>query len=73
MAMLGGHPFLVRLALYRISCQDITLEQLLKTAPTMQMYQLQRMGLVQLDGNEVMPRCNLYREYFRARLKGECR
>jgi len=113
MAMLGGHPFLVRLALYRISCQDITLEQLLKTAPTesgifidhlrrhlvslqqnpqlamtfkkvvtedasvqvepMQMYQLQRMGLVQLDGNEVMPRCNLYREYFRDRLKGECR
>jgi hypothetical protein len=105
MAMLGGHPFLARLALYRISCQDITLEQLLKTAPTesgifidhlrrhllslqqnpelatvfkkvvttdssvqlepMQMYHLQRMGLVQLNGNEVMPRCNLYRQYFR--------
>jgi DNA-binding Xre family transcriptional regulator len=104
-AMLGGHPFLVRLALYRISRQEVTLEQLLQTAPTesgifidhlrrhllslqenpelaaafkkvvttdtsvqlesMQVYQLQRMGLVQLDGNKVMPRCNLYRQYFR--------
>lgn len=108
MAMLGGHPFLVRLALYRISRQETTLEQLLQTAPTesgifidhlrrqlislqqnpelaaalkkvvstdesvqlepIQVYQLQRMGLVQLDGNKVMPRCNLYRQYFRARV-----
>lgn len=108
MAMLGGHPFLIRLALYRISCQEITLEQLLQTAPTesgifidhlrrhlislqhnpelatafkkvvttdesvqlepMQVYQLQRMGLVQLEGNKVMPRCNLYRQYFRSSL-----
>ena len=105
MAMLGGHPFLIRLALYRISRQEIGLEQLLQTAPTesgifidhlrrhlislqhnpelaaafknvvttdesvqlepMQVYQLQRMGLVQLDGNQVTPRCNLYRQYFR--------
>ncbi len=104
MAMLGGHPFLIRLALYRISRQEVTLEQLLQTAPTesgifidhlrrhlvslqqnpelaaafkkvvatqqsvqlepIQLYQLQRMGLVQLDGNKVMPRCNLYRQYF---------
>ena len=109
-AMLGGHPFLVRLAFYRISRQETTLEQLLQTAPTesgifidhlrrhliglqqnpelaaafkkvvttdesvqlepIQVYQLQRMGLVQLDGNKVMPRCNLYRQYFRARVHG---
>lgn len=108
MAMLGGHPFLVRLAFYRIVAEETTLEQLLQTAPTesgifidhlrrhlislqqnpelvaafkkvvstqesvqlepIQVYQLQRMGLVQLDGNKVMPRCNLYRQYFRARV-----
>jgi Flp pilus assembly protein TadD len=34
MAMLGGHPYLVRVALYHIRRQDITLEQLLQTAPT---------------------------------------
>jgi hypothetical protein len=27
------------------------------------------MGLVKLQGNEVMPRCDLYRQYFRVRLK----
>jgi hypothetical protein len=32
-----------------------------KTSLTNRIYQLQRMGLVQLNGNEVMPRCNLYR------------
>ncbi len=104
MAMVGGHPFLVQLAFYRIGRQEVTLEQLLLSSPTesgiyidhlrrhlvnlqqnrelaaafkkvvttdasvqlepMQVYQLQRMGLVQLDGNEVTPRCNLYRQYF---------
>jgi serine/threonine-protein kinase len=34
MAMLGGHPYLVRLALYHIARQDIALEQLLREAPT---------------------------------------
>jgi hypothetical protein len=108
-AMVGGHPYLVRLALYHIRRQDVTLKQLLQAAPTeagiysdhlrrhlaslqenleltaafkkvvtkdspiqlepMQVYQLQRMGLVQLQGNDVMPRCNLYRQYFRERLR----
>ncbi|MEM7762022.1 MAG: AAA-like domain-containing protein, partial [Cyanobacteria bacterium P01_A01_bin.40] len=27
-------------------------------------YQLYSMGLVQLKDNQVIPRCNLYREYF---------
>ncbi|OUL21914.1 hypothetical protein BV378_25780 [Nostoc sp. RF31YmG] len=32
--MVGGHPFLVRLALYKIARQERTLAQLLQTAPT---------------------------------------
>ena len=34
MHLLGGHPFLVRVALYYIARQDITLEALLKNAAT---------------------------------------
>ena len=34
MAMVGGHPYLVRLALYRIAQQDLTLSKLLAEAPT---------------------------------------
>lgn len=34
MAMIGGHPFFTRLALYKVANQEITLTQLLKTAPT---------------------------------------
>ena len=30
----------------------------------MQIYQLYSMGLVKLKDNQVIPRCNLYREYF---------
>lgn len=33
-AMVGGHPYLVRWALYHLAHQDMTLEQLLKDAPT---------------------------------------
>jgi hypothetical protein len=108
MEMVGGHPYLVRVALYSIRRQELVLEQLLQTAPTeagifsshlrrhlenfqedlelaaafkkvvsadslvrlesMQLFKLQSMGLVQLEDNEVMPRCKLYREYFRDRL-----
>lgn len=108
MAMVGGHPYLVRLALYHIARQEITLTQLLATAPTdsglygdhlrrhlwnlsqhpelaaalsqvvardspvqlesIQGFKLHSMGLVQLQGNEVTPSCNLYRQYFRVRL-----
>lgn len=108
MVMVGGHPYLVRLALYYIARQEITLPQLLETAPTdaglysdhlrrhlwnlsqhpelaaalykvvsadspVQLesipgFKLQSMGLVHLRGNEVTPRCNLYRDYFRVRL-----
>lgn len=34
MAMIGGHPYLVRLAMYYISTQEVTLDQLLQEAPT---------------------------------------
>ncbi|MEG4210972.1 AAA-like domain-containing protein [Microcoleus sp. S13_B4] len=34
MALVGGHPFLVRLAMYRIARQDVTLNHLLKSATT---------------------------------------
>lgn len=105
MAMVGGHPFLVRLALYHITRQDITLTQLLQTAATesgfygehlrrqglivtqqpelaaairevvattspvklqaVARFKLHGIGLVKLQGDEVTPRCELYRQYFR--------
>ncbi|MBW4617484.1 MAG: AAA-like domain-containing protein [Desmonostoc vinosum HA7617-LM4] len=34
MDMVGGHPGLVNLSLYHLNCGDITLSQLLETAPT---------------------------------------
>lgn len=108
MAMVGGHPYLVRVALYHLARQDTTLDPLLQTAPTesglygdhlrrhlwnleqrpemaaavkrivatsspvrlesVQAFQLHSMGLVNLQGNDVMFRCDLYRQYFRDRL-----
>ncbi len=105
MGMVGGHPYLVRLALYEVNSGNITLEQLLIEASTeagiysnhlrrnleilrqsselvkafknvvassepveldsMQIYKLHSMGLVQRKDNQVIPRCHLYRDYFR--------
>ncbi len=107
-AMVGGHPYLIRLALYHIARNDITLDNLLETASTeaglygdhlrrqlwtlgqhpelalamkqvlattepvqldfMQAFKLHGMGLVNLQGNQVTLRCNLYRQYFGSRL-----
>jgi hypothetical protein len=104
MAMVRGHPFLIRLALYHLARQDVTFQQLLQDAPTaagvysdhlrrclgnlnqqpelasalkqvvtaespvqlesFAVYQLDSMGLVQLNGNQVTPSCELYRQYF---------
>ncbi|MFN6526989.1 AAA-like domain-containing protein [Nostoc sp. ChiSLP03a] len=109
MAMVGGHPYLVRVALYHIAKQDTTLNLLLQTAPTeagpysdhlrrhlwnleqrpelataikkvvantspvrldsIQCFKLLSMGLLQQQGNDVTPRCDLYRQYFRDRLR----
>jgi hypothetical protein len=32
---------------------------------SMKIYKLHSMGLIRKQNNQVMPRCNLYREYFR--------
>ena len=108
MAMVGGHPYLIRLALYHLARQDTTLGRLLQTAPThagvysdhlrrclsnikqqselasalkqvvsvetpLQLqssivYQLDSMGLIYLDGNQISPSCELYRQYFNVNL-----
>lgn len=108
MAMVGGHPYLVRWALYRLACKDVTLEKLLQDAPTdagiyeghlrrhldtltenpslaealeqvvtstepvrletMQAYKLYSIGLIKRMGDRVMPRCELYQQYFREHL-----
>ncbi|NEP77470.1 MAG: hypothetical protein F6K39_04355 [Okeania sp. SIO3B3] len=34
MSMVGGHPYLIRLALYKISQEELTIERFLKEAPT---------------------------------------
>jgi hypothetical protein len=109
MAMVGGHPYLVRMALYEVARGDCTLPDLLQTAPTeaglycdhlrrhlwnleqrpdmvtavkrlvaatqpvrlesVQAFQLNSMGLVHLQGNDVAFRCDLYRQYFGDRLR----
>jgi AAA-like domain len=102
--MVGGHPYLVRLALYYLAKGQMTLNQFLQEAPTeagiysdhlrkylevlenapdlaaayqkvvtsaepveldsMQIYQLHSQGLIKRRDNQVIPHCNLYREYF---------
>ncbi len=104
--MVGGHPYLIRLALYHLSRQGVTLGQFLQDAPThagvysdhlrcclgylkqqpelasalkqvvtaqspvqlesVPVYQLDSMGIVHLNGNQVTPSCELYRQYFSA-------
>ncbi|MBW4518122.1 MAG: AAA-like domain-containing protein [Scytolyngbya sp. HA4215-MV1] len=108
MQVVGGHPYLVRVALYYITRGETTLKQLIESAPTeaglysdhlrrhlwnleqrpelihaihkvmtshepvrlesVQAFQLHSMGLIHLQGNEVVPRCDLYRQYFYDRL-----
>lgn len=108
MSIVGGHPYLVRVALYHIAQQETTLEGFLDIAPTeaglygdhlrrhlwnlqqhpklaaafakvvtasepvelesVQAFKLHSMGLVQLQGNYVTPRFNLYRQYFSIKL-----
>jgi serine/threonine-protein kinase len=110
MAMVGGHPYLIRLALYHVAQQDLTLAQLLQAAPTdagifgehlrrhlwnlqqhpelaqafeqvimsenpvalksILAFKLNGMGLVNLQGNDVVLRHeSLYRPYFHSRLR----
>jgi AAA-like domain len=102
--IVGGHPYLVRLAMYEVSYQNARLEKLLQEAATeagiysnhlrrhleilqktpelaialkkvvassepieldsMHIYKLHSMGLVRRQNNYVLPRCNVYRDYF---------
>ncbi len=104
MKMIGGHPYLIRLALYHLAQQETTLTQLLEKAATLDglysdylrshlttlqknpdlipslkqvletensvhldaiaAYKLESMGLVHLDGDNVRPSFELYRQYF---------
>lgn len=108
MAIVGGHPYLVRVALYHISQSELTLDELKESAiadagiysdhlrrqlwnleeypelaagmreiaaadspvqlKAMQAFKLDSLGLVKLQGNECVPRCELYRQYFRSHL-----
>lgn len=107
--MVGGHPYLIRLAFYAIAKDHISIEQVLKEAPTisgiyqehlrtlldnlkqnpaletafkqvinttnktnlpaMSAYQLENMGLIEIQGDKVQPRCMLYRLYFQNQLQ----
>ncbi len=109
MNMLGGHPYLVQESLSQIAHQVITLDDLLKTAPTSEgiygdhltkrlqylevnfflidamrkvvnadfpvqlesktAFRLESLGLIKRHGNDIVSRCNLYRLYFKDRLK----
>ncbi|MHC5822362.1 MAG: AAA-like domain-containing protein [Nostoc sp.] len=108
MTLVGGHPYLVRVALYEIARGRMTLENLQKIAATQEglysdhlrrhwlnlqedaellaavkqvmtanravdvgtteAFKLRSMGLVKFKGNEVVPLCDLYRQYFGHRL-----
>jgi class 3 adenylate cyclase/transcriptional regulator with XRE-family HTH domain len=108
MALIGGNPYLVQVALHHISYEDITLDQLLETATAedgiysgylrrqlcnlkqypelvsalaqvvtsqnpvelepIQAFKLQSMGLVRVQNQQVVPSCDLYRQYFSDRL-----
>jgi len=105
MAIVGGHPFLARVALQQIARGELTLAQFLRVAPTQagpfgshlrrhlgnlqernlvdamkqvvaakqpaiaQASKLANLGLVRFQGNNVVPLCDLYRQYFRDVLK----
>ena len=102
--MVGGHPYLIRVALYHLAGEKITLAQFLQQAPTeagclgnylrrhrshlkqqtelakgmekaissanpirlesLTMFKLHSIGLVTFIGNQITPRCELYRQYF---------
>jgi hypothetical protein len=109
MDSIGGHPYLAQLAFDRIIHQEITLDELLRIAPTeegiygdylnerlqhleensllvesmrkvvnsdrpvrlgsKETFKLDSMGLIKRQGNDVLSRCNLYRLYFKDRLR----
>ncbi|MBE9213781.1 AAA-like domain-containing protein [Plectonema cf. radiosum LEGE 06105] len=104
MTLVGGHPFLIRLAFYHIASGNVSLTKILENAtspksifaehlrrqsliltqqpelaeamkdivnnsnPALSIvtkFKLQSIGLIKLQGDNVFPRCNLYRQYLR--------
>jgi transcriptional regulator with XRE-family HTH domain len=107
MRLVGGHPFLVRLTLYHIANNHVTLTQILQNPTssssiyadhlrrqsliltqhlelanamkdvinnnstklsTVTKFKLHSIGLVKLQGDSVLPRCHLYRQYLQFHL-----
>jgi serine/threonine-protein kinase len=113
MALTGGHPYLVRRALYQIARGRIDLQKLLQLASTedgiygdhlrrqlgilkeddemmeafrevvasdrpLQLesslaFRLRSIGLVKFQGNQVIPMCDLYYQYFRESIVNDVR
>lgn len=108
MSLVGGHPYLIRKALYHLRKSDFTIETLVQSAATESgvysdhlrrhlyvlqdyphlakafqqiitkpypvetdtesIFKLESMGLVKVEGNHVLPRCEVYKEYFKEHL-----
>ncbi|MBN3925162.1 AAA-like domain-containing protein [Nostoc sp. NMS4] len=108
MSLVGGHPALIRIALYYLCCQGITLEELIQDAianggiyryhlwrhwailqenPSLvkayvdvvgakqsiplnpiDAHKLESLGLIAYKGDRILPRCELYRAYFKKQL-----
>lgn len=108
MRLVGGHPALIRIALYYICTQKVTLQNLIKEAladggiyryhlwrhwltlqkhdsliitltdilttnhrfyfNSIQVYQLESLGLISYDGEQICIRCELYNSYFMKQL-----
>jgi hypothetical protein len=109
MKLIGGHPYLIRLALYYLVRENISVELFLQLASTetgpyrnhlyrvlgnlaelpkltqalklvvnstspvrldpLDVLQLYNLGVISLEGNEAVLRCELYRQYFQDRLQ----
>ncbi|MHC5595012.1 MAG: AAA-like domain-containing protein [Nostoc sp.] len=108
MSLVGGHPALIRIALYYLCCQGITLEELMQDAIAnggiyryhlwrhwailqensslvnayvevvtakqsiplnpIDAHKLESLGLITYEGDRILPRCELYRAYFKKQL-----
>jgi hypothetical protein len=107
-SLIGGHPYLVRLALYHLAQRDLSFTDLIRHASSEAglfrdhlrgywwklqqhpelaaaftqvlksdqpvllapdaLFKLQSLGLISVTGNQAIARCELYRQYFSARL-----
>jgi hypothetical protein len=108
MSLVGGHPALIRIALYYLCCQGMTLEELIEDAianggiyryhlwrhwailqenPSLvkayigvinakqsislhpvEAQKLESLGLIAYESDRILPRCELYRAYFKKQL-----